>query len=275
MNLYIIGNGFDINKGLPTRYSDFANWLKENYPNEHNIISKMFDLDDLWSDFEDQMAESHEFIKEIIDNENDSYYSEEYCEEEWREDSDRSYAISDAVENQIILGKELSKLMKEWISKIMKNFNERIDTSKNIVNFNYTGYIFGENVINIHGSISNDLPLQVGHSKKIEESRYNHVSDYGHDYPSSEVIYNQLEKNIDQSKEKFRKYLENKKIDKLIFFGFSFGEQDDQYFELFNDLIKVDFYINEKEESKKELISRIKSKFKNVNFIDSKKWNEF
>ena len=32
MKLFIIGNGFDIGHGLPTRYWDFRNYLEKNYP---------------------------------------------------------------------------------------------------------------------------------------------------------------------------------------------------------------------------------------------------
>lgn len=30
--LFIIGNGFDISHGLPTRYCDFQTYLKKEYP---------------------------------------------------------------------------------------------------------------------------------------------------------------------------------------------------------------------------------------------------
>ena len=32
MNLFIIGNGFDLFHGLPTRYTDFVAFLQDKYP---------------------------------------------------------------------------------------------------------------------------------------------------------------------------------------------------------------------------------------------------
>ena len=38
--LFIIGNGFDLNHGLPTRYTDFMNFMKSNHPDvSENFIT--------------------------------------------------------------------------------------------------------------------------------------------------------------------------------------------------------------------------------------------
>ena len=36
--LYIIGNGFDLNHELKTRYTDFKEWLKNKKPNIYKTI---------------------------------------------------------------------------------------------------------------------------------------------------------------------------------------------------------------------------------------------
>ncbi len=65
----------------------------------------------------------------------------------------------------------------------------------------------------------------------------------------------------------------NKQINKLIFFGFSFGEQDMQYFNLFDSNIEVDFYINN-ENDNTGLIERVENRFLNVKFIDANNWKD-
>lgn len=54
MNLYIVGNGFDLAHGLPCSYSDFKKYL-ESDKKWKNVLSYLDDLYDdalLWSDFE-------------------------------------------------------------------------------------------------------------------------------------------------------------------------------------------------------------------------------
>ena len=55
--LYIIGNGVDIGLGLPTRYTEFRDWLKENRPKDFQKISKFYSAnDEYWSDLENNLA---------------------------------------------------------------------------------------------------------------------------------------------------------------------------------------------------------------------------
>lgn len=44
MNIYIIGNGFDLYHGLPSRYADFANWLSENNSELFEDIGKYYGI---------------------------------------------------------------------------------------------------------------------------------------------------------------------------------------------------------------------------------------
>lgn len=53
--LYIIGNGFDLCHNLPTGYSCFQKYVKENYEKQYHLFGKYFtpnEPDQLWSDFE-------------------------------------------------------------------------------------------------------------------------------------------------------------------------------------------------------------------------------
>lgn len=40
--LYIIGNGFDISHGVPSKYSDFLMYVNLYHHNEFTIIGQMF-----------------------------------------------------------------------------------------------------------------------------------------------------------------------------------------------------------------------------------------
>ena len=53
---FFIGNGFDINVGLDTRYSDFYKYYLSNYPDD--MLAKSIDKNyDLWSDLESGLGE--------------------------------------------------------------------------------------------------------------------------------------------------------------------------------------------------------------------------
>ena len=59
MKLYIIGNGFDINHGLPTSYSDFLKYVCLNHHDQFHKFGTMFSDSNpskLWSDFEYELG---------------------------------------------------------------------------------------------------------------------------------------------------------------------------------------------------------------------------
>lgn len=57
-NLYIVGNGFDLRHGIPSRYLDFGSYLKEVDPETYEMVDRYFVVDDsFWWEFEDRLAE--------------------------------------------------------------------------------------------------------------------------------------------------------------------------------------------------------------------------
>lgn len=71
MNILVIGNGFDLAHGLPTRYESFLNWIKAvKYKMENDYDMKSFD----WKENDSQ-------IRSFISNEEDASYLSE-C---WKE----------------------------------------------------------------------------------------------------------------------------------------------------------------------------------------------
>lgn len=55
-NLFIVGNGFDLNHGIKSSYSDFRKWLKKNKPIFYGKLSKQYPKRaHLWKDFEENL----------------------------------------------------------------------------------------------------------------------------------------------------------------------------------------------------------------------------
>ena len=74
MNItFLIGNGFDLNLGLNTRYSDFYPFFIKN-STENNMIRTWLEADELlWADLEEQLGEKIENVKE---SELDKFYED-------------------------------------------------------------------------------------------------------------------------------------------------------------------------------------------------------
>ncbi|HIR76484.1 MAG TPA: hypothetical protein IAB97_06215 [Candidatus Choladousia intestinipullorum] len=74
MNItFLIGNGFDINLGLKTRYSDFYPYFIEK-STETNMIRTWLEADELlWADLEEQLGNKLENVKE---SEQDKFYED-------------------------------------------------------------------------------------------------------------------------------------------------------------------------------------------------------
>ena len=75
--LYIIGNGFDIKHGLPSRYSDFAMYCEQNFGDLYERINKLFtkiskDKDSLWSNFKHALGLPDESVLQEYQRTHDS-----------------------------------------------------------------------------------------------------------------------------------------------------------------------------------------------------------
>lgn len=73
MKLYYIGNGFDLAHNLPTRYLDFKEYFKTNYPEYYYRFIEMYGLGEIHSDYNGPYyddSESEEIIELWMDFEN-------------------------------------------------------------------------------------------------------------------------------------------------------------------------------------------------------------
>lgn len=180
MRLYIIGNGFDIAHGLPTRYWDFRKYIEKtdelfltSFEQHYNIYPGMSDEAKkriLWNEFETNLANIDEdvIIDRAISVEMDlesgdmgiedtlySYFSDEY---------------------QYI--QKLAVYLKRWIRTIrirdaLPKVSEINPSCDLFVNFNYTAtlehayWVRDSSVIHIHGSLREyTVDPVLGHGNK-------------------------------------------------------------------------------------------------------------
>lgn len=279
MELYIIGNGFDINNGLPTRYSDFSKWVKSYDKDDHAKISDLFSLNNLWSEFEDKVADSYKGIEKIYLKGYDDFPMENFKDQpKSKIDIWRAHYMEHIMLDKIVNNIKLSKLMELWIVDVLKTSKPKnIYTDKHIINFNYTNYIKGNHILHIHESITTGMSLQVGHSEnKLLEKHFTRTTreDFNDRYPDKAVYFNKLTKFSNVSVQKMRGFIGYKKITKLIFFGFAFGNQDISYFKEFDSNTPVEFYLEESNDNRKTM-HNVRKLFNNITFQDGKEWDHF
>ncbi|MFR9018550.1 MAG: bacteriophage abortive infection AbiH family protein [Fusobacterium sp.] len=190
MNLFIIGNGFDIAHGLKTRYTDFAEYLKINDINLYNKICVIYkdlsDEDRLWKNFEKTM----EFIDEDfirMDTDFNLEYMDEY-------DDELKSMVEIQIQNNLIeTAESLFNYFRSWASSIqtkgikeltskIKGFDEDEDNEDLFLTFNYN-FLLEESynvdnsqICHIHNSIDDELIL--GHGNKLKLEEFENESDY-------------------------------------------------------------------------------------------------
>lgn len=183
MNLFIIGNGFDIAHGLKTRYTDFAEYLKINDINIYNKICAIYENlsveDRLWKNFEKTM----EFIDEDLirmETDFDLEYEDKY------DDGLKSMIETQIQNNLIEIAESLFYYFRSWASSIqtkgikkltskIKGFDEDEDNEDLFLTFNYN-FLLEESynvdnsqICHIHNSIDDELILGHGNKLKLEE----------------------------------------------------------------------------------------------------------
>lgn len=189
--LVVIGNGFDIAHGLPTKYSDFMKYLLAlsqepqflagNYALRNSIlpqdqakhrfyeaISKYIPEQDLWCSFEEALGNlDYEQIQE--DN---SCYFLGYADDNWHDSANHDFQYM--IAQELSFASEIPYYFKEWIIGINTNispiFTSNIfDVTDLFLNFNYTNTlenvykIPSNNILYIHGNALRGDNLILGH----------------------------------------------------------------------------------------------------------------
>ena len=189
--LVIIGNGFDIAHGLPTKYSNFMKYLCS-YEKEQEVIfdryvrldsvslqdqerhcfydaiSKYIPEQDLWSSFEDALS--------ILDDkqlQDDNFcYLLGYGDENWRDSAhhDFQYMVGEALS----FASDIPRYFSKWISGINTHVcsivpTNIINSNYLFLNFNYTDTlesVYGipvGHILYIHGKALRGDNLILGH----------------------------------------------------------------------------------------------------------------
>lgn len=185
-NLCIIGNGFDIYHGIPSRYSDFKAYLSDVESELHDLVEEYIPAGEDWSDLEAALADID--VDNIV--ESASQFLMSYAAEDWSDAYHHNYQYE---VNKIIegLSSELKVHFGNWVRQLeIPAFNDlsvrplRLPTNSRFLNFNYTSsltdiYSIQRNLIyHIHGEAQENDELVLGHAwNPIEIPSLNDVPD--------------------------------------------------------------------------------------------------
>ncbi|MGM9817374.1 MAG: AbiH family protein [Paludibacteraceae bacterium] len=216
MDLIIIGNGFDLEHGLKTRYSDFKNYLTKLDGKDCVLLEKVYKFGDQWCDFEDGLGK----IK----------------------DTEEALGALKMYNNQggYIVEKTLRDRFPCWIKAIHKGEIDAypprkvfsLSTSDLYFSFNYTHTLFDSygiplsNTKHIHGCVASQMCF--GNEAII----FGHAQCYG-DVLAQRLLDNTT-KDVNGIKANNKSYfdsLSKKNIDTIKVFGHSYSDIDFPYFQ--------------------------------------------
>ena len=298
MDLYLIGNGFDLNENLNTKYDDFRRYLQENNSDLIDSLRQFYD-----SIFDDKKNENEilNFDRSVlIKNAHTFHQPNEYL---WgsleRNLANISYSsiihefglyrfpiknckgliknISDNYKNTLVnLNRELSN----WISRIETNtlFKKQFRSVNNFISFNYTNTlenrysVEGKDICYIHGT-ANKGNLVFGCSEE-DIKCYN---EYSFDHINSSSIAIELKRVLSKRFKcvneviisKLQPFLNGKEFDRIIVLGLSFSTVDLPYLDFIQKLFpKSNWVISFRDDSKERIINFLNSHKLNYILID-------
>lgn len=290
MNLFIIGNGFDLAHNIKSSYKDFKSYLanKETsiFYEAHFPIKDMYGYhgidpydglrivelaielaanDPDWKDFEEALGELHLeiFLEQYSNGKNDQWVE--------NENGERINALFKSAEN-------IKQIFAEWVEQIdikkekIEKFAKLISPTDLVLTFNYTHtieelYGISQNILHIHGDTCKDII--VGHGKK---ENYNAIID--EIIPKSSLGLNDIHEKLRKKTERvlakkdvmsFLGKIRDSNIKKVYSFGFSYGDIDKPYIEAVSNCLSNDtvWLFNNFNESK---IPSFKEKVKKAGF---------
>ena len=167
MTLYIIGNGFDIAHHIKCKYSDFADFLGDNYPDYYeSIMSGYCRSNALWKDFENELPSCATHIEEF-----GSQMGNEMRDQLDYDPMD-DMGIGIWLDDQYKFLNELPIYLRLWVESIdtKKDAVYKINKDSVFLTFNYTDTLESvyridpDNIKHIHGYVKNKKEeLVIGH----------------------------------------------------------------------------------------------------------------
>ena len=247
--LYILGNGFDLCHELPTRYSDFCDWLEHHGERDFvNLMEKIFPLENgvhtRWCNFENALG-----MCDVDLIYNDFYETPVNI----LADNAVELAVQNVVDIVSTTTAKIRPLMKEWINSIIipsDASSQRFLLNKDdwFLNFNYTSTVenlYGipnEHVCHIHGSVDSYNELITGHDKVLDDSHYFDTIDI------VDVAKKKIVSFLNGLKKKQAYHYENcisfflslPKITDVVVIGHSLDSTDKYYFNKISSIIAED-----------------------------------
>ncbi|MDZ4417014.1 bacteriophage abortive infection AbiH family protein [Bacillus cereus] len=251
MDLFIIGNGFDLGHGLQTRYWNFLCYLEEHRGNFLWDFEEKYSLwgeglqTYLWNDLEYNLA-----------NIDDIVLTEQMLQSTDLGLESGNVGIEDNLNHYFKVEfkyiEELTIYLKEWIEVVNKELdgiNRRTslinESHQDIfINFNYTTTlediynISSSSVLHIHGVVDSDDELVLGHSNSSRIDYFNeNYNDYQNQFDEQRApIYKVLTDYCSKTYKDVNNYIDQlfssnfDAVERVIIIGNSLGEVDLPYF---------------------------------------------
>ncbi|MDL4840350.1 bacteriophage abortive infection AbiH family protein [Aquibacillus rhizosphaerae] len=265
-NLFVIGNGFDLDHRLETSYNHFRDYLISIYPeikfdeftmpNERDLPDGGIEYDDIevlsmlfylinvaeqneekWSNIEKSLgeldfSEAFDWYDDILDKDGDI--------DMWK----TSYRNEDLVSHLVIPALRIQEFFSEWVNSInlitatpKRDFIKLLNDGDQYLTFNYTETlemvydIHPENICHVHGKQEEEIFFGHGNKEDYYES-------YMQSNIGSENGLSSIDRQLRKETEKALKYkfyffenLADADITNIYSYGFSFNEVDAIYLE--------------------------------------------
>lgn len=168
MNLYIIGNGFDLAHDLSTSFSSFRKFMEKVSRDSVDRWSKIINikLDENWNNLEESFQYvDYEYISELC-----STFLHSYNEENWSESYHHDYQNEISKYLDLIINSDF--YLRNWLNNVYKKSSKKFILEKDslYLTFNYTNVledvyrIEKNNICHIHGDINSNDKLILGHA---------------------------------------------------------------------------------------------------------------
>lgn len=288
--LYVIGNGFDLYHELPTKYSDFNNYIKKINVVLYNALENCCKFDYKWRDFEDKLSTFS--ITGL------TKYNSEFIENDGTE-----YTLSAILEQAKDEIKYLPNALNNWIIETIKypdieEIENPVDFQEDalFLTFNYTKTLENiydiNNVWHIHGSPTRTIKNRYDSFPDEKESADLVVGfdeNKNVSIPDSEFENQICGTNFDEvvswlkkpthsiitmNKAKFDEY---SNVEKVIILGHSLGDCDIPYFQEIENRItpNATFEISYYDSKEKQDLQNQCRKFVKNHKVSFKEFEEF